>query len=115
VFFNFFGYFDYSELPFLFFKTIWESHFKLIFREVETNLTVLFGTVEFFEREILNYAINHQLRKIEDDHVSIIYSRMEDELKYDFVCDEKLRVECLENLSAAYQKILENDYELAYK
>ncbi|CAH0345130.1 hypothetical protein BCI9360_01409 [Bacillus sp. CECT 9360] len=75
-------------------------------------LTVLFGTVEFFEREILNYAGNNQLVKLGDEDITIIYSRMEDELKYDFICDEKLRVECLENLSLAYNRILEK--ELAY-
>ncbi|RFU66820.1 hypothetical protein [Bacillus sp. V59.32b] len=75
-------------------------------------MTVLFGTVEFFEREILNYAGNHQLEKLGDEDITIIYSRMEDELKYDFICDEKLRVECLENLSLAYNRILEK--ELAY-
>ncbi|WP_230128144.1 hypothetical protein [Bacillus sp. CECT 9360] len=75
-------------------------------------MTVLFGTVEFFEREILNYAGNNQLVKLGDEDITIIYSRMEDELKYDFICDEKLRVECLENLSLAYNRILEK--ELAY-
>lgn len=75
-------------------------------------LTVLFGTIEFFEREILNYAGNNQLAKLEDEDITMIYSRMEDELKYDFICDEKLRVECLNNLSLAYNRILEK--ELAY-
>ncbi|AIE61478.1 hypothetical protein [Bacillus methanolicus] len=71
-------------------------------------MTVLFGTVEFFEREMLDYAKKKQFAK---NSIMEKYSSLKHELLYDFVCDEKLRIECLQNLSIAYQKLLEHDYE----
>lgn len=57
-------------------------------------MTVLFGTVEYFEREIMNdLQCNISL--------SDITTKLEDELLYDFICDERIRVECLNNLKTA--------------
>jgi len=66
----------------------------------------MFGTVEYFESKIRQQAIHNDLGKLEDDYISDIISKMEDELKYDFVCDERIRLQCLENLSLAYYKVL---------
>lgn len=71
-------------------------------------MTVLFGTVEFFEREMLEYAKKKRFTK---NSIMEKYLSLKHELLYDFVCDEKLRIECLQNLSIAYQKLLEHDYE----
>jgi hypothetical protein len=70
-------------------------------------MTVLFGTVEYFEKEILDYLANHQISELDKDHISIIYTRLKNEILYDFVCDEKIRVECLQNLMSACDKLME--------
>lgn len=64
--------------------------------------TVIFGTVEYFEREIAKFAEKNHVSKLSDGQMSLIYSRLKNELLYDFVCDERLRKECLENLNVAY-------------
>lgn len=57
-------------------------------------MTVLFGTVEYFEREIMNdLKCNISL--------SDIISKLEDEILYDFICDERIRIECLNNIKTA--------------
>ncbi|WP_102346356.1 hypothetical protein [Bacillus sp. Marseille-P3661] len=64
-------------------------------------MTVLFGTVEYFEREIMNYLDENQFSGETDYHLSIITARLEYEILHDFVCDEQIRVECLNNLKNA--------------
>ncbi|MED4454600.1 hypothetical protein [Metabacillus fastidiosus] len=64
-------------------------------------MTALFGTVEYFEREIYNYLNENQLKKISEDSLYVITSQLKKEILYDFVCDERIRLECLENLKYA--------------
>lgn len=67
-------------------------------------MTVLFGTVEYFIREIDRYIGNKSVEgKIEE-----IYKLLYDELKEDFLCDEKLRSECMMNLTEAYSSFIKN-------
>lgn len=63
------------------------------------EVKVLYGTIEYFEREIQNYIAEHKLGGLDEEHLSIIKSKLETEILYDFVCDERLRSECLKNLS----------------
>lgn len=65
-------------------------------------MTVLFGTVEYFVREIARYLGNKTI----DGTIEEIYKILYDELKYDFLCDESLRSECITNLTEAYSSFL---------
>lgn len=70
-------------------------------------LTILFGTVEYFEREILNEILdNHTNELSEEENISNAYSKLNDELLVNFICSEKLRLECRQNLKKAYEKIM---------
>ncbi|WHY78396.1 hypothetical protein QNH20_04400 [Neobacillus sp. WH10] len=64
-------------------------------------MTVLFGSVEYFEKEILNAAAQGHINDLTHDHISMIYSMLKNELLNDFVCEERIRVECLKNLTQA--------------
>ncbi|CAH2716725.1 hypothetical protein BACCIP111895_03913 [Neobacillus rhizosphaerae] len=68
-------------------------------------MTVLFGSVEYFEKEILRVAAQNPLNRLTHDHISMICSRLKSELLNDFVCEERIRVECLENLTQASCKL----------
>lgn len=69
-------------------------------------MTVLYGSVEYFESEILSYLEKNQIRALtKEDYISIIHSGLEYEVMYDFVVDEKHRGECLQNLSSAREKL----------
>jgi hypothetical protein len=65
------------------------------------KMTVLFGTVEYFEREIINYLNDSRLKGRSDVLLSDITSKLEYEILYDFMCHERLRSECLSNLRYA--------------
>ncbi|MCH6266594.1 hypothetical protein KHB02_013775 [Bacillus sp. FJAT-50051] len=54
-------------------------------------MTVLYGTVEFFEREIYNYLNENQLRAKSEDSLYDVTSKLKKEILYDFVCDERIR------------------------
>jgi len=71
-------------------------------------MTVLFGTVEYFEREIINYLIDCRLKDISDVSLSDITSKLEYEILYDFVCYESIRLECLNNLKYAIDRLTQN-------
>jgi hypothetical protein len=70
-------------------------------------MTVLFGTIEYFEREILNYAALYNYRKLAKHQVLMIYSTLKDDLLNNFVCGEQFRMDCLDNLSHACDKLLD--------
>jgi hypothetical protein len=76
---------------------------------VEELLTVLFGTIEYFEREIEFHLAEVEKRERLQEEISQIQVKLEEELLNDFICDEKLRMECLQNLSNACSK-LTGDY-----
>ena len=67
-------------------------------------MTVLFGTVEYFEREIMK-GLKCNISLLD------ITTKLEDELLYDFICDERIRVECLNNLQTAIN-MFKQDIEL---
>lgn len=64
-------------------------------------MTYLFGTKEYFESEFIKGVVSKE-RTIED-----VYTELRSELLNDFLCDDKLRVECLSNLTDIYIKIVE--------
>ena len=74
-------------------------------RKVERKLTVLFGTIEYFKREIYQYLGSNRFDGASEDPLSIISAKLENEVLYDFICDEKIRLECLNNLKSAIEKI----------
>jgi hypothetical protein len=75
---------------------------------VEGFLTVLFGTVEYFEREIEFHLSEVEKRERIQEEINEIQYKLEQELLNDFICDEKLRIECLQNLSNACSKLTED-------
>ncbi|MGE7766971.1 hypothetical protein [Peribacillus sp. NPDC096540] len=78
----------------------------------EFKMTVLFGTVEYFEQEMLRHLEICQMGKwTKEDEISLIYSRLENEILFDFVCDEKVRIECLKNLAYADKRLRVKDYQ----
>jgi hypothetical protein len=68
-------------------------------------LTVLFGTVEYFEREFLTFASKENLSLLTNDQILMIYSKFKNEISNNFVCDERIRMECFQNLERACFKI----------
>jgi hypothetical protein len=65
------------------------------------KLTVVYGTIEYFEREFLKHAPKNHLIRPSNDEILLIFSSLKDELLHDFICSEGLRKECLENLHTA--------------
>ncbi|WP_257958743.1 hypothetical protein [Bacillus sp. V3-13] len=79
------------------------------------KLTVLFGTVEYFERELLEYTAVKSLQEMGKDYISAAYSRLEDELLNDFICDDKVKAECLRNLSVAKDRLEDKIFQTPIK
>lgn len=71
-------------------------------------MTILFGTVEYFEREILNTPQDQTNSLSKDEYLKHIYAKLENEVLHNFVCDEKIRIECLQNLQIAYERLNQN-------
>ncbi|KAB2332544.1 hypothetical protein [Bacillus mesophilum] len=65
-------------------------------------MEVLFGTVAYFEQEIRRHVLKEEKNKIVQ-----IAENLELDLKFNFVCHEDLRKECLQNLSQASKKLLQ--------
>jgi hypothetical protein len=78
-------------------------------------LTVLFGTVEYFQNEILNFLKKNRLAKVSKEQVVDIYSTLKHELLNDFVCTEKVQIECLQNLMIANNRFLDENSEIFSK
>jgi hypothetical protein len=76
---------------------------------MEMKVTVLFGTIEHFEREFLTYAAKNHLIRLSNNEVLSIYSILKDELLHDFICAEEIRLECLENLTRACSKFINSE------
>jgi hypothetical protein len=79
---------------------------------VETKVTVLFGSVEYYERELLHEADQNHVNRHADDAISMTYFRLKNELLNDFVCEERIRVECLENLTQAFGRLFKSDMRM---
>ncbi|MFJ8243864.1 hypothetical protein ACIQ4Z_05655 [Peribacillus asahii] len=75
-------------------------------------MTVLFGTIEYFEQEVLRHLeINQMGGWSKEDEISLIYSRLENEILYNFVCHEKVRMECLKNLTFVCNRLRIKEYQ----
>lgn len=70
-----------------------------------SKVNVIFGTIEFFEKEILSYLYENQTKEKIEDPLTTITSQLEDELLYDFICDETIRIQCRRNLQNAVQNV----------
>jgi hypothetical protein len=71
------------------------------------TLNGLFGSIEYFEKEMLSFAKRRSYSEMAREHVMEIHSKIEDELVNDFICDDKIKKQCLENLNIASQKFLD--------
>ncbi|MCS0670417.1 hypothetical protein [Cytobacillus firmus] len=61
-----------------------------------------YGTEEYFEQKVSNY-----LSKDGDENkLSIIAAQLEYEIRYEFICHERVRNECLENLFEVCDRVL---------
>lgn len=72
-------------------------------------MTVLFGTVEYFERKFLSYAEANHIDRLSQEQISAIHFKLKDELLNDFVCTERIRTECLDNLAQARGKLTNSE------
>jgi len=69
-------------------------------------LTVLYGSVEYFEEEIVSNITNEQLHNLSfGKSLEVVYSAIEYDLANVFVCSETLRSDLLVNLVKAYEKV----------
>lgn len=68
-------------------------------------MNVLFGSVEYFEQELQKVAAQNHLNTMTHEDISMIYSTLKYELLHDFVCAERIRVECIENLTQAFCRL----------
>lgn len=68
-------------------------------------MTAFFGTVEYFEREFRSFAAKRNLSRLTNDQILMAYFRFKKELLNNFVCDERVRLECFQNLERACFKI----------
>ncbi|HEY2422252.1 MAG TPA: hypothetical protein VGI04_12580 [Neobacillus sp.] len=66
----------------------------------------LFGTIEYFEKEMLSLAKRRSFTRMAPEHVMEIHAKIEDEIVNDFICDDKIKKECLENLTLASQRFI---------
>ncbi|MDP4163779.1 MAG: hypothetical protein Q8906_06345 [Bacillota bacterium] len=72
-------------------------------------MTVLYGTVEYYKRQITDYLTKNQTNKLDKD-IWIIFSKLENEIFYDqFLNDEKIRVQFLNNLTNAVSQLTERN------
>jgi hypothetical protein len=76
-------------------------------------MTVLFGSVEYFKKEIEEYLTDNQVEEVTEEQLSKITSKLETELLYDFVCDEKIRRQCLNNLTFASGNVKNGEFRSA--
>jgi hypothetical protein len=68
-------------------------------------VTILYGTVEYYERQIADYLDRNQTNKL-DEELNIIFLELEKEIFFDnFLHNEKIRVKFLKNLTIAVAQI----------
>ncbi|MGM0843792.1 MAG: hypothetical protein ACQEUT_02360 [Bacillota bacterium] len=69
-------------------------------------MKVLFGSVEYFERELNDYLNNEKLKHMStSQRLDTTYSAIKDDIAHVFICSEAFREECLKNLIKAYEKV----------
>ncbi|MFD1736440.1 hypothetical protein ACFSCX_07670 [Bacillus salitolerans] len=69
-------------------------------------MTVLFGSIEYFQSEIISFINGNGVNEIEEDKLSILLNRLQNEIFSDFICEENIRSECMRNLSIAFERLL---------
>lgn len=74
-------------------------------------MTVLFGTAEYFERELLANIVRQEQGNFSES-LTGVYASLKKELSNDFVCEEKIKMECLKNLKKAYLKLTREKLEV---
>ncbi|KON86127.1 hypothetical protein AF332_04360 [Sporosarcina globispora] len=71
--------------------------------------TVLFGTVEYYERELINYfSNNHISNTMKEDATMKIFIMLEAEIFKVFLFDEAIRIKCMQNLLKAFCRVSES-------
>ncbi|MGF2617920.1 hypothetical protein FZC84_12825 [Rossellomorea vietnamensis] len=69
-------------------------------------MTVLFGSVEYFERELNDYLVNQELSHLSiGQKIELTYTTIKEDIAHNFICSDTLREECLDNLNKAYKKV----------
>ncbi|MFS0821636.1 hypothetical protein [Bacillus sp. 1P02SD] len=69
-------------------------------------MTVLFGTVEYFEKEIEIQMSNGQLQNLTTSKsLEFAYSSVKSEITDVFICSDKLRKDLLVNLEKALEMV----------
>ncbi|WP_088104780.1 hypothetical protein [Halalkalibacter urbisdiaboli] len=69
-------------------------------------MTVLFGTVEYFEKEIVNHMSNEQLQDLSiNKSLEIAYSSTKNDILNVFICSDIIRKDLFKNLEKAYEKV----------
>ncbi|NHM30934.1 hypothetical protein [Neobacillus terrae] len=74
-------------------------------------MTFLFGSVEYFESELLNTLENWQESGSVNASLKGAYQILLDDLCFDFVCDDNIKKECLNNLKSAFLKVSSEKHE----
>lgn len=67
---------------------------------------MLFGSIEYFERDIMSFAKRKSLITLSPNQVMKIHSEIKYELMNDFICDVDLIKECVNNLNLASEKLI---------
>ncbi|AND42271.1 hypothetical protein [Cytobacillus oceanisediminis] len=68
-------------------------------------MSALFGTAEYFEQKIENKLSMQPLNNNGNELISTIVAQLEYEIRYDFICHERIKKECLENLYKVSRKV----------
>ncbi|MBX9971512.1 hypothetical protein [Cytobacillus firmus] len=68
--------------------------------------TVLFGTIEYYERELISYFTNNHISS-KDDATMKIFIMLEAEIFNVFLFDEAIRIKCMQNLLKAFCRVSE--------
>ena len=69
-------------------------------------LKVFFGSIEYFEEEMLSFAKRKSFMELSTNQIMEIQSEIKDELINDFVCDVDIKRECINNLNLAAERLL---------
>lgn len=73
---------------------------------------MVFGSIEYFEREMMSFAKRKSLITMSASQVMEIHSEIKDELMNDFICDVEIKKECVHNLNLASDRLL-NKYKIS--
>ncbi|RFB14847.1 hypothetical protein DZB84_15565 [Bacillus sp. HNG] len=69
-------------------------------------MTVLFGTVEYFEKEIVDQMSTEKLQNLTiSNSLEFAYSSVKNEIMNVFICSDIFRKDLLVNIEKAYEKV----------